>query len=64
MRKLLHITCLLLVSTLTGCAISDVVFSAFGDHYTGGGTTRAEKKYHYDQQIEASKMHRDWEPLQ
>jgi hypothetical protein len=40
---------------LAGCTVSDALFAALGDHYTDGGYTRAEKQYHYNQQVEASR---------
>lgn len=36
-----------------GCAMHDVLFGLFESGYTDGGTTTAEKRYHYGQQIEA-----------
>ncbi|MEM8945508.1 MAG: hypothetical protein AAGD11_10010 [Planctomycetota bacterium] len=51
MRKTLRWLCCLACLSSTGCAVSDVVFGLFGDHYTGGGTTECEKKYHYEQQL-------------
>ena len=61
MRKTMAITCLIFVSQFTGCAISDVLFSAFGESYTGGGVTRADKELHYNQQVEASQNYNNWE---
>ncbi len=61
MRKTIVITCFIFVSQLTGCAISDVLFSTFGGNYTGGGITRSEKKDHYNQQVEASQNDSSWE---
>jgi hypothetical protein len=52
MRTLLAV--ILGLSLLSGCAVSDALFSVFGDHYTGGGTTWDDKKEHYDRQVEAS----------
>jgi hypothetical protein len=39
----------------SGCTVSDALFEVFGGHYTGGGTTQAQKREHYDHQIEASR---------
>lgn len=61
MRKTIAITCIIFVSQLVGCAISDVLFSAFEHNYTGGGITRAEKKDHYNQQVEASQNYNNLE---
>lgn len=40
---------------LSGCSLPDALFGVFGDHYTGGGTTRIEKKRDYDRYVEASR---------
>ncbi len=61
MRKTMAITCLIFVSQLAGCAISDVLFSAFGESYTGGGISRTEKRDHYNEQVEASQNYNHWE---
>jgi hypothetical protein len=45
------------LSLLSGCALSDALFGAFGDNYSGGGYTRSDKKDHYDRQIEASRAY-------
>jgi hypothetical protein len=51
--RLILALCLLLSS---GCSvIPDALFSVFGGNYTGGGTTRAQKREHYDRQVEASR---------
>jgi len=57
MRKSLILTCLCLLPAVTGCSMSDALFSVFGDHYSGGGYTREEKEYHYNQQVEASRSY-------
>lgn len=33
--------------------MSDALFTVFGDHYSGGGSTRAEKEYDYNQRVNA-----------
>jgi hypothetical protein len=38
-----------------GCAISDVLFAAFGDYYSEGGYTRVDREYHYRRQLEATR---------
>lgn len=53
MRKAIILACLLLLPALTGCTVSDALFSVFGDHYSGG-YTREEKKYDFDRHVEAS----------
>jgi len=55
MKRIVFLAILGILTTFTGCTIPDAIFSVFGDHYTGGGYTRAEKEYHYDQQVEASR---------
>ncbi len=62
MRTAVILTCLALLSACTGCAVSDMLFAVFGDHYSGGGTTREEKKYHFDRQVEASQDYGSWNP--
>ncbi len=41
-----------LAVSCSGCSMSDAVFNLFGDNYSGGGTTRLEKKAHYESQLE------------
>lgn len=52
MRRTALLAILLSFSLLSGCAVSETLFNVFGDYYSAGGTTREEKKYHYDRQIE------------
>ena len=54
MRKAVILACLCLLPVASGCSMLDALFSVFGDHYSGGGYTREEKQYHYNQQVEAS----------
>ncbi len=62
MRIKIALTCLFVLPLFTGCAaVPDVLFSVFGDHYTGGGITRVEKKDHYDRQVEASQSYKSEE---
>ena len=56
MRKAIILICLCLLPA-TGCSMSDALFSVFGDHYSGGGYTREEKQYHFNQQVEASRSY-------
>jgi len=55
MKPITLLFVLAILSMFSGCTVSDALFSVFGDHYTGGGYTRAEKEYHYNQQVEASR---------
>jgi hypothetical protein len=55
MKRAAILAGLVILTMLAGCAVSDVLFSVFGDHYSGGGTTRADKEYHYNQQLEAAR---------
>ncbi len=38
--------------SLSGCTVYEGLFSVFGDSYSGGGTTRAEREADYEAQIE------------
>jgi hypothetical protein len=38
---------------LSGCSMYDGLFSVFGKNYSGGGTTRTEKRADYEAQQEA-----------
>ena len=40
--------------SLTGCTCYDAMFNVFGDSYSAGGTSRAEKEYDYNQKIDAA----------
>lgn len=60
MRKTMLIVCLLMLPLLTGCTMSDALFSVFGDHYTEGGFTRVEKEEHFNQKFQASQSYNDW----
>jgi len=55
MKRNLMIVGLLLLSMGTGCTVSDALFGMFGSHYSGGGTSREEREYHYHRQVEASR---------
>jgi hypothetical protein len=58
MRQTVFIACLVVLPLLAGCTVSDALLTVFGDGYTGGGYTRADKEYHADQQVQA---YRDYE---
>ena len=53
MRRLCLAIILAALASLPGCSWYDVLFGAFGDSYTGGGTTRYEQREHYNAQIES-----------
>ena len=53
MKTLGKVICLLVFCNFSGCSFHDGLFSILGDSYSGGGVTRAEKKIHYDAQVEA-----------
>ncbi|RCS52653.1 hypothetical protein DTL42_07380 [Bremerella cremea] len=53
-QRVLLLVGLLLLTANTGCAVSDLLFGAFGGGYSGGGETMREKRYDYDQQIQSS----------
>lgn len=62
MRKNILLAALLLLPPFfaAGCAMSDALFMALGDYYSAGGETRAEKKYHFDRQVEAARNYESW----
>lgn len=55
MRRL-AILCLLLLPACTGCSLlGETLFSLFGDSaYSGGGVTSADKRDHFERQVQAS----------
>jgi len=57
MRKAIILTLFVMLPALTGCTVSDALFAVFGDHYSGGGYTREEKEYHFNQQVRASQSY-------
>jgi len=58
MRKATLIACLLFLPMLSGC--KTLLFGVFGDYYSGGGSTRADKEDHYTRQFEPSQHHVPW----
>lgn len=54
MKRMCVCVALAFLPLLAGCTISDALFAVFGDSYSGGGYTQADKQYHYNQQVEAS----------
>ncbi len=61
MRKSAIIIFVLSISMFSGCSMSDLIFGVFRDGYTGGGYTTADKKDHYDRQVEASRNYSPWQ---
>ena len=57
MNRITLLVGLLLLTTCTGCTVSDALFGVFGGGYSGGGSTWSEKKYDYDQRISASQSY-------
>jgi len=53
MRKLIMLASVVLLPAMAGCALSDLVFAALQDNYSGGGYTQQDKQRHYEGQIEA-----------
>jgi len=45
---------LILLTSFTGCAMSDFVWSVFGSGYSGGGVSEYDRKYDYDQRVKAA----------
>lgn len=60
MRKLTLIACLISLPMMSGC--KTLLFGFFGDYYSGGGSTRAEKQDHYDRRFEPSQHYEPWNP--
>lgn len=54
MKRITLLVGLILLTSCTGCSMSDLLFEAFGGGYSGGGETMQEKRYDYDQQIQSS----------
>lgn len=52
MRRIFYAIAVLCILMTSGCAVNDWIFAAFGDHYSGGGLSRAEKQDHYDRESE------------
>ncbi|MBI1249073.1 hypothetical protein GC197_14675 [bacterium] len=53
MKSTRLLSAILLLVPCLGCSMSDALFTVFGDHYSGGGSTRAEKEYDYNQRVNA-----------
>ena len=53
MRIRTIVICALLLMGTSGCSLHDALFSAFGKHYSGGGTTRTEKRAHYENEVDS-----------
>lgn len=50
------ILCLLILPACTGCSLfGEMLFGLFGDSaYSGGGVSSADKRDHFDRQVQAS----------
>jgi hypothetical protein len=53
MRKAILVLALVGAPLTTGCALSDLFFSIFGDAYSAGGSTDAERQLHYEDRVQA-----------
>ena len=53
MSKLWFLMPVTLVCCLSGCSLHDFAFDLFENAYSGGGTTRDEKKLDYDTQLKS-----------
>ncbi|MDA1055645.1 MAG: hypothetical protein O3C40_35060 [Planctomycetota bacterium] len=62
MRKTTLIACFIFLPVLAGCTVSDALFGVFGGNYTGGGYTRADREYDYNQRVEASQTYGSLNP--
>lgn len=60
MRSTVVLAGLLLLPIFTGCTAPEALFGVFGDHYSGGGYTRADKAHHFNQQVESSRSGGSW----
>jgi major membrane immunogen (membrane-anchored lipoprotein) len=54
MRRILAILVICALPLLSGCALNDLIFGLFSDHYSEGGYTQQDKQNHYDAQIQAA----------
>ena len=55
MKLKLLVCCVLLLPLITGCAaISHLIFAALSPYYSGGGETFIEKRYDFEQRMEAA----------
>jgi len=61
MNRYLSLFGLLLLVGAGGCSLPSALFSVFGNHYTGGGTTLADKESHFDRQFESTKVDVPWD---
>ncbi len=57
MRRIAFLVIIIFFSSMSGCAVHEALFGVLGDYYSGGGTTREEKKYHFDREIEKWENH-------
>lgn len=54
MRRILAAAVICASALLTGCALNDMIFGLFSNHYSEGGYTQQDKSNHYQSQIEAA----------
>ena len=54
MRRMLTIAVLCALPLFAGCALNDVIFGLFSNHYSEGGYTPQDKSNHYQSQIDAA----------
>jgi hypothetical protein len=54
MRRALFVVLVLAIPMMAGCSAADWIFAAFGDAYSGGGTSALEKRQDFDSRVEAS----------
>ncbi len=60
-RRFLFVCCLISTAQLSGCSLlPDAIFGAFGEKYSGGGTTLDEKKVHFNRQLDTSPHPSPW----
>ena len=60
MRKAIFVAELIALAILPGCKVSDIIFAALSDSYSGGGYTQADKQSHYERQIDPSPHYSPW----
>jgi hypothetical protein len=53
MRKAVLLLVLIGAPPTSGCALSDLLFDIFGDAYSAGGSTDAERQVHYEDRVRA-----------
>ena len=51
MRRMLFMLLLVVVASVTGCTVYDMMFGAFGSHYSGGGTSWDDRHADYNERL-------------